>query len=193
VPAATCAAGTVAPTAGARASAVTRRARRRAAAGRRRRSPRCSSRPDLRAEPVVDGVERVRVLGGGGRDELAAAVDWLPEAVLEARELGRATVSLHAPIGDGARELGDLLPAPTTTRLRRSPSAPRRARWSARRCASWRTASARSSRRGSGSTPTPGRSPRPRQLGLRPGEVRRLEAPALRKLRAAPGADAPAA
>src|SRR6185295_18795383 len=69
------------------------------------------ARPDLRAEPVVDGVERVRVLGGGGRDELAAAVDWLPEAVLEARELGRATVSLHAPIGDGARELGDLLPA----------------------------------------------------------------------------------
>ena len=40
VPAATCAAGTVAPTAGARASAATRRARRPAAAGRRPRSPR---------------------------------------------------------------------------------------------------------------------------------------------------------
>jgi len=127
-------------------------------------------------------------------EELAAAVGWLPEAVLEARELGRATVSLHAPIGDGAGELGDLLPAdaddaPPAVAERAEAHALVRA--AVRRLEDRERAvvAARFGLDADAQTV----SETARRLGLRPGEVRRLEALALRKLRAAPGADALAA
>ena len=118
-----------------------------------------------------------------------------PEEVLEARELRRPTLSLHEP---GRRRRGRAgRPAPG--RRRRRASGGRRARRGARAgprggARAGGRASARSSRRATGSTPTPQTvTETARRLGLRPGEVRRLEALALRKLRASPGADALAA
>ena len=127
-------------------------------------------------------------------DELAAAVGWLPEAVLEARELDRATVSLQAPIGDGAGELGDLLPAdaddaPPAVAEREEARTLVRAAVRGLEDRERAVVAARFGLDADAQTV----SETARRLGLRPGEVRRLEALALRKLRAAPGADALAA
>ncbi len=126
--------------------------------------------------------------------ELAEAVEWLPEAVLEARELDRATVSLQAPVGDGAAELGELLPADAAEApdaLAEAAEARAQVRAALRELEDRERAvvAARFGLDADAQTVTE----TARRLGLRPGEVRRLEALALRKLRAAPGAAALAA
>ena len=127
-------------------------------------------------------------------DELSRALGWTPEAVLEARELRRTTVSLHAPAGDGPAELGDLLEAdPAQAPPERAEAAEARAAVrAALRQLEARERSVLAARYGLDTdAQTVGEAAR--RLGLRPGEVRRLEALALRKLRAAPGTDALAA
>ena len=109
--------------------------------------------------------------------------------MLQARELRRTTLSLQEPVGgeDGV-ELGELIPrTPPTAPDARAESAALRAEVRAA-LAAFAGARARRDRwPATGST----RIRRPstetaRRLGLRAGEVRRLEALALRKLRAAP-------
>ncbi len=133
-----------------------------------------------------------------GRDpspaEVAAALEWLPEDVVQARDLRRTTLSLHEPVGQGdggAIELGELIAqdgadAPETL----AEVAALRAE--VRRALGRLDARERdvvAVRYGLDDDPATV-TETARQLGLRAGDVRRLEALALRKLRAAPEAAA---
>ena len=139
----------------------------------------------------LDQVER-RLLGELGRAplpaELAEALDWQPEEVLQARELRRTTLSLHEPVGDeDGVELGALIPQDAA-------AAPDARAESAALRAEVRAALGRLPERERGvMLARYGLDQEPatvsetaRRLGLRAGDVRRLEAIALRKLRAAP-------
>jgi RNA polymerase primary sigma factor len=128
-------------------------------------------------------------------DELGEALGWLPEAVLEARELRRTTVSLDAPAdGADAAGLGALLPAdgaeapPAQAEAAEERAAVR----AALRALDARERAVLSARFGLDAD-AESVAETARRLGLRPRDVRRLETLALRKLRAAPGADALAA
>ena len=136
--------------------------------------------------------EERRLVALLGRDpspaELAAAVDLLPEEVLQVRALRRATLSLDEPVGDGdGIELGALIEQDVT-------EAPQARAESAALAAGVRAALDQLPRRERAVVATRyGFDEGPatvtetaRRLGLRAGEVRRLEELALRKLRAAP-------
>ena len=147
-------------------------------------------------------IRRLRELDGAevalrtelGRDpspaELAGALGWLPEQVLQARGLRRTTLSLHEPVGAGdgdATELGELL-------AQDEGDAPDALAEVAALRASVRAALERletrertvvATRYGFDSAPATV-TETARRLGLRAHEVRRLEELALRKLRAAP-------
>jgi RNA polymerase primary sigma factor len=127
--------------------------------------------------------------------ELAAAVDLLPEEVVNTRSLRRTTLSLQEPVGaDGGIELGDLIEQDAA-------DAPDAVAESAALGEGVRAALARLSEReravlaarygldDEAQTVTE----TARRLGIRAGDVRRLEGLALRKLRAAPGTGALAA
>ena len=127
--------------------------------------------------------------------ELAAAVGWLPEEVLAARELQRPTLSLQEPVGDGdGIALGDLLvqdaaDAPDARAESAALGAGVRAVLAVLDPRERDVVAARYGLDGDPATVTE----TARRLGLRAGDVRRLEALALRKLRAAPGTAALAA
>ena len=141
----------------------------------------------------LDREER-RLLTELGREpfpaEVADALDWQPEEVLHARDLRRTTVSLHEPVGDGdGIELGALIPQDAA-------DAPDARAESAALGAQVRTALGRLTEReravvvaryGLDDDPETV-TQTARRLGLRAGDVRRLEGLALRKLRAAPEA-----
>ena len=120
--------------------------------------------------------------------ELAEAVQALPEEVVQTRGLARATLSLQEPVGDAdGIELGALIPADDD-------HAPEARAESAALGAAIRTAVGRLGERertvlamryGLESHPATV-AETARRLGLRAGEVRRLEELALRKLRASP-------
>ena len=138
----------------------------------------------------LDHAER-RLRAVDGREptpaELAEAVGWLPEDVQETRELRRTTLSLHERVGEGGAELGELLPqdgadAPDVLAEAASLRADVR---SALRVLSERERNVVAARYGLDEDPATVPEAA-RRLGLRAGEVRRLEALALRKLRAAP-------
>lgn len=122
--------------------------------------------------------------------ELAAALGWLPEEVLQARDMRRTTLSLHEPVGqdDGSRaELGELLAqdddeAPDTLAEASLLRADVRA---ALDRLEWRERSVVAARYGLDDDPATV-TETARLLGMRANEVRRLEQLALRKLRAAP-------
>jgi len=127
--------------------------------------------------------------------ELAEAVEALPEEILRTRHMARATLSLHEPVGDGdGIELGALIPADDH-------GAPEAYAESAALGAAIRRALAQLGERERAVVATRyGLESHPatvaetaRRLGLRAGEVRRLEELALRKLRASPEAAALAA
>ena len=130
------------------------------------------------------------------QSELAAALDWLPEEVEHARELQRATLSLHEPIGDeGGAELGSLL----IDDLGAAPDALAEAalRATALRAALEslppRERAVLEVRYGVGRDAPATVSEAARLLRIAPREVRQLEDLALRKLRAGPEAAALAA
>jgi len=141
----------------------------------------------------LDREER-RLLTELGREpfpaEVADALDWQPEEVLHARDLRRTTVSLHEPVGDGdGIELGALIPQDAA-------DAPDARAESAAIGAQVRTALGRLTERerdvvvaryGLDDDPETV-TQTARRLGLRAGDVRRLEGLALRKLRATPEA-----
>jgi RNA polymerase primary sigma factor len=129
-----------------------------------------------------------------GRDpspaELAEALGWLPEQVLQARDLRRTTLSLHEPVGAGEgdpAELGELI-------AQDEGDAPDALAELAALRTGVRTALERlearertvvATRYGFDAAPATVTETAQR-LGLRAHEVRRLEELALRKLRAAP-------
>jgi RNA polymerase primary sigma factor len=138
---------------------------------------------------ALDRAERVLTAELGREPsaaELAEAVEWLPEEVAQVRDLRRTTLSLHEPVGDGI-ELGALI-------AQDAADAPDARAESAALVAEVRAALARLSEReravvaarygleGDPATVTE----TARRLGLRSGDVRRLEGLALRKLRASP-------
>jgi RNA polymerase primary sigma factor len=144
----------------------------------------------------LDREER-RLAAELGRDpspaELAAALEWLPEDVALARELRRGTLSLDEPVSDGL-PLGALL-------VQEAADAPEARAEAAALGADVRAALAGldprerdvvAARYGLDDDPATV-TQTARRLGLRPGEVRRLEELALRKLRAAPATAALAA
>jgi RNA polymerase primary sigma factor len=144
----------------------------------------------LRELDRVDAALRAELGRDASPAELAAALDWLPEEVHQARDLRRTTLSLHEPVGagDGDRtELGELIPqdddeAPDALAQVAALRAGVRAaleRLEARE----RTVVA--ARYGLDDVPATVTETAQR-LGLRAHEVRRLEELALRKLRAAP-------
>jgi RNA polymerase primary sigma factor len=121
--------------------------------------------------------------------ELADALGWLPEEVLQARELRRTTLSLHEPTGSDGEpgELGDLLAqddeaAPDTLAEVALLRADVRA---AIERLEMRERTVVATRYGLDDAPATV-TETARKLGLRVHEVRRLEELALRKLRAAP-------
>ncbi len=133
-----------------------------------------------------------------GRDpspaELGAALGWLPEEVLRARALRRTTLSLHEPVGDGDAMLGELIAeeagdAPDALAEASALRAQVRAAVERLETRERRVVATRYGLDEEPATVTE----TARRLGLRAHEVRRLEALALRKLRAAPEAAALAA
>jgi RNA polymerase primary sigma factor len=138
--------------------------------------------------------EEGRLRAALGRDpspgELAAALEWLPEEIVQARELRRTTLSLEEPVGqpDGSPlPLGALIAqdedeAPEAraalTTLRTDVRA-------ALRVLSARERAVLEVRYGLDEDPA-SVAETARRLGMRAGDVRRLEELALRKLRAAP-------
>jgi len=141
---------------------------------------------ELRA---LDREER-RLLAELGRvpspAELAEAVDRLPDEVAHARVMRRTTVSLHEPVGDGI-ELGALIPqdaadAPDARAESAALGAEVRAALDRLTGRERAVLAARYGLEGDPATVTE----TARRLGLRAGDVRRLEGLALRKLRASP-------
>jgi len=142
---------------------------------------------------LLDREER-RLLRELGREpskaEIAAALDWLPEEVAQARDLRRTTLSLHERVGgEEGVELGALIPQDAA-------GAPDARAESAALGSDVRAALARLTVRERAvvvaryglEEDQATVSETARRLGLRAGEVRRLEDLALRKLRAAPEA-----
>jgi RNA polymerase primary sigma factor len=144
----------------------------------------------LRELDRTDGRLRAELHRDPSPAELAHALGWLPEEVLQARELRRTTLSLHEPSGDDG-EVGDRLAqddgeAPDARAEAALLKGEVRAlidRLEARE----RTVVA--IRYGLDDAPATV-TETARKLGLRVHEVRRLEELALRKLRAAPEAAA---
>jgi len=152
------------------------------------RTIRLPARVDRRLR-ALDREER-RLAAELGREptaaELAEAVEWLPEEVVQARDMRVTALSLQAPVGDGI-ELGALI-------AQDAADAPEARAESAALGAAVRAALDRLSPReravlaarygldGDAATVTE----TARRLGLRSGDVRRLEGLALRKLRASP-------
>src|SRR5690348_6230075 len=122
-------------------------------------------------------------------EELAQALEWPPDEVARLRELRRTTVSLDEPVREeGGAELGELLAdaeaaAPDaqaeTSVLREQVRA-------VMRTLTLRERSVIEARYGLGDSEAATVSEAARRLGLRPREVRHLEALVLRKLRATP-------
>jgi RNA polymerase sigma factor (sigma-70 family) len=115
-------------------------------------------------------------------------VQWLPEEVAEARDLRRATLSLHEPVGgaDGV-ELGALIPqdaadAPDERAEAAALGVEVRAALAVLTERERAVVAARYGLEDDPATVTE----TARRLGLRAGDVRRLEEIALRKLRASP-------
>jgi RNA polymerase primary sigma factor len=121
-------------------------------------------------------------------EELAAAVDLLPEEVVHTRALRRATLSLQEPVGgDGGVELGDLIEqdaadAPDALVESAALGEGVRAALSLLTERERAVVANRYGLQGDAQTVTE----TARRLGIRAGDVRRLEGLALRKLRAAP-------
>jgi RNA polymerase primary sigma factor len=120
--------------------------------------------------------------------ELAAAVDLLPEEVVHTRALRRATLSLHEPVGgEGGVELGDLIEqdeaaAPDALAESAALGEGLRAALAVLTDRERAVVATRYGIDGDARTVTE----TARRLGIRAGDVRRLEGIALRKLRAAP-------
>ena len=140
---------------------------------------------------ALDREER-RLVAELGREpssgELAEAVEWLPDEVAQARDLGRATLSLHEPVGgaDGI-ELGALIPqdaadAPDARAEAAALGAELRA---ALDLLTERERAVLEARYGLEDDPATV-AETARRFGLKPADVRRLEELALRKLRASP-------
>jgi RNA polymerase primary sigma factor len=130
-------------------------------------------------------------------DELADALGWLPEDVAQARELRRATVSLDEPVGEAEGRplaLGALIAedADRGPDVRAAAAALRSDVRAALRLLSPRERAVVALRYGIDDDPATV-AETARRLGLRAGDVRRLEDLALRKLRAAPESAALAA
>jgi RNA polymerase primary sigma factor len=122
--------------------------------------------------------------------EVADALDWLPEEVAQARELRRSTVSLDEPVGspDGSPlALGALIAedADRGPDARAAAAALRSEVRAALHVLSPRERAVVAARYGLDGVPATV-AETARRLGLRAGDVRRLEDLALRKLRAAP-------
>jgi RNA polymerase primary sigma factor len=140
---------------------------------------------------VLDREER-RLLAELGREpspaELAEAVEWLPEEVAQARHLRRSTLSLHEPVGgaDGI-ELGALIPqdAADAPDARAESAALGVEVRAALDLLTERERAVLRSRYGLEDDPATV-AETARRLGLKAGDVRRLEELALRKLRASP-------
>ena len=138
--------------------------------------------------------EESRLRAELGRDpsaaELASALAWLPEDVAQARELRRSTLSLDEPVGDGGGSpltRGALIPeaveqAPDAQAETAAVQGDVRA---ALQLLNPRERDVVVIRYGLDDEPATV-AETARRLGLRAGEVRRLEQLALRKLRAAP-------
>jgi RNA polymerase primary sigma factor len=140
----------------------------------------------------MDREER-RLAAALGREplpaELAEALEWPPQEVTRLRELRRTTVSLDEPVGEaGGAELGELLADADAA----GPDAmAEAAQLQADIQAVMSTLTPREravieARYGLGDTEAATVSEAARRLGLRPREVRHLEALVLRKLRATP-------
>jgi RNA polymerase primary sigma factor len=120
--------------------------------------------------------------------ELAAVVDLLPEEVVHTRALRRATLSLHEPVGgEGGVELGDLIEqdeaaAPDALAESAALGEGLRAALAVLTDRERAVVATRYGIDGDARTVTE----TARRLGIRAGDVRRLEGLALRKLRAAP-------
>ena len=141
----------------------------------------------------LDREER-RLLAELGRDpsaaELADALHWLPAEIAYARDLRRATVSLDEPVGSadgGPLALGALIAddADRAPDARAAATALRSDVRAALRLLSPRERAVVGLRYGIDDDPATV-AEIARRLGLRAGDVRRLEELALRKLRAAP-------
>jgi RNA polymerase primary sigma factor len=140
---------------------------------------------------ALDREER-RLLAELGREpssnELAEAVEWPPEEVAQARHLRRTTLSLHEPVGgaDGI-ELGALIPqdAAETPDARAEAAALGAEVRAALDLLTERERAILTARYGLEDDPATV-TETARRLGLKPGDVRRLEELALRKLRASP-------
>jgi RNA polymerase primary sigma factor len=122
--------------------------------------------------------------------EVADALDWLPEEVAQARELRRSTVSLDEPVGspDGSPLALGALIAEDPDRgpdARAAAAALRSEVRAALHVLSPRERAVVAARYGLDGVPATV-AETARRLGLRAGDVRRLEDLALRKLRAAP-------
>jgi RNA polymerase primary sigma factor len=131
-----------------------------------------------------------------GRDpsgaELGGALGWLPEEVAQAHDLRRTTLSLHEPMG--GVELGELIAQDDADApdARAEVAALRDGVRHAVERLDARERDVVAARYGLDDDPATV-TETARRLGLRAGDVRRLEALALRKLRAAPEAAALAA
>jgi RNA polymerase sigma factor (sigma-70 family) len=122
--------------------------------------------------------------------ELAAALGWMPEEVLQARDQRRSTLSLHEAVGGGDGspvELGDLLAEDEDQAPERLAelAALRAVVRSALEHLEVRERTVVMTRYGLDDDPATV-TETARRLGMRAHEVRRLEELALRKLRAAP-------
>jgi RNA polymerase primary sigma factor len=149
---------------------------------------------------TLDREER-RLRAELGRDpspaELAGELEWLPEDVVHARDMRRTTLSLDEPIGqsDGSPlALGALIAEDPdeAPEARATLAATRADVRAALRLLSPRERAVVEVRYGLDEDPA-SVAETARRLGLRAGDVRRLEELALRKLRAAPEAAALAA
>jgi RNA polymerase primary sigma factor len=144
----------------------------------------------LRALDREEGRLRAELGRDPSAGELAAALEWLPEEVVQARELRRTTLSLDEPVGqpDGSPlPLGALIAqdddeAPEARAAAAALGTDVRA---ALRQLNARERAVLEVRYGLDEDPA-GVAETARRLGMRAGDVRRLEELALRKLRAAP-------
>jgi RNA polymerase primary sigma factor len=122
-------------------------------------------------------------------EEVAQALEWPPDEVARLRELRRTTVSLHEPVREeGGAELGELLAdvdaaAPDA---QAETSVLREELRAVMRTLTLRERAVIETRYGLGDSDAATVSEAARRLGLRPREVRHLEALVLRKLRATP-------
>jgi RNA polymerase primary sigma factor len=122
-------------------------------------------------------------------EEIAQALEWPPAEVARLRELRRTTVSLQEPVSDeGGAELGQLLADADAAApdAQAETSVLREELRAVMRTLTLRERAVIETRYGLGDTEAATVSEAARRLGLRPREVRHLEALVLRKLRATP-------